>query len=204
MTNTPRIRIPAGHGKAARVQAGQQLRLINSSGRQVVDAWAVNAYDLHEYMCMQSSRVWNMHLNPRVGDVMVTNRRRPILSIVEDTSPGIHDTLMAACDRHRYELLGCVGYHRNCQDNMVEGLLELGVTPAFPLPGSFNVFMNIPLAADGSALDVRPTACEPGAHVLFRAEMDCFVAFSACPQDILPIHGEGGAPPTDAHFEILG
>jgi hypothetical protein len=33
--------------------------------------------------------------------------------------------------------------------------------------------------------------------------MDCFVAFSACPQDILPIHGEGGAPPKDAHFQVL-
>jgi hypothetical protein len=32
--------------------------------------------------------------------------------------------------------------------------------------------------------------------------MDCYVVVSACPQDILPIHGEGGAPPVDAHFEV--
>jgi hypothetical protein len=33
--------------------------------------------------------------------------------------------------------------------------------------------------------------------------MDCYVAFSACPQDILPIHGAGGAPPKDCHFVVL-
>ena len=32
------------------------------------------------------------------GDALVTNRRRPILTLVEDTSPGLHDTLIAACD----------------------------------------------------------------------------------------------------------
>ena len=49
---------------------------------------------------------------------MVTNRRRPILKIMEDTAPGTHDTLLAACDRYcyRYELLGCKEYHRNCAD----------------------------------------------------------------------------------------
>ena len=37
---------------------------------------------------------------------MVTNQRRPIVTLVEDTTPGIHDTIMAACDRQRYGLLG--------------------------------------------------------------------------------------------------
>jgi hypothetical protein len=34
--------------------------------------------------------------------------------------------------------------------------------------------------------------------------MDCYVAFSSCPQDILPINGVGGARPVEAHFEVLG
>ena len=36
-----------------------------------------------------------------------------------------------------------------------------------------------------------------------RAELDCIVAMSACPQDILPINGEAGKP-TEAHFEVVG
>jgi uncharacterized protein YcgI (DUF1989 family) len=39
--------------------------------------------------------------------------------------------------------------------------------------------------------------------VTLRAELDCILAMSACPQDILPINGRAGKP-TEAHFEILG
>ncbi len=95
------VTIPAGHGKAARLSTGQSLKLINTPGTQVVVFWAFNAYDLREYMCVEASRVWSMHLWPASGDVMVTNQRRPIVTLVEDTTPGIHDTIMAACDRQR-------------------------------------------------------------------------------------------------------
>lgn len=197
------VLIPAGHGKTTRLRTGQKVKLLNTHGPQVVDCWAFNAYDLREYMSMEASRVWNQRLNPKVGDTFVTTQRRPILTLVEDTSPGIHDTVCAACDRYRYALLGVQGYHRNCQDNMFEGMLELGVTPPFPIPGSFNIFMNIPILEDRNSFDIRPTTCRPGDYVVLRAEMDCYVAFSACPQDILPIHGEGGAPPRDCRFVVL-
>ena len=203
MSNQDLVTIPAGHGKAARLAAGQKIKLVNSHGTQVVDCWAFNAYDLGEYMSMESSRVWNLRLNPKLGDVFVTTQRRPILTLVEDTTPGIHDTFCAACDRYRYALLGVEGYHRNCQDNMFEGMVELGVTPPFPIPASWNIFMNIPVLEDRISFDVRPTQCKPGDYIVIRAEMDCYVAFSACPQDILPIHGEGGAPPRDCQFQIL-
>ena len=198
-----RIRIPPGHGKAARLAAGDCARLVNTHGTQVVDAWAFNAYDLREFMSMEASRAWNRRINPSAGDVFVTNQRRPILTFVEDTSPGVHDTLMSACDRHRYALLGCEGYHRNCQDNMVEGLMEVGVTPPFQVSGSWNVFMNIPIGEDRNSLEFRPAVSRPGDYVVLRAEMDCFVVFSSCPQDVLPINGEGGQPPREAHFEVL-
>ncbi len=203
MSNQDLVTIPAGHGKAARLAAGQKIKLVNSHGTQVVDCWAFNAYDLAEYMSMESSRVWNLRLNPKLGDVFVTTQRRPILTLVEDTTPGIHDTFCAACDRYRYALLGVEGYHRNCQDNMFEGMAELGVTPPFPIPASWNIFMNIPVLEDRVSFDVRPTQCKPGDYIVIRAEMDCYVAFSACPQDILPIHGEGGAPPRDCQFQVL-
>jgi len=203
MSNQDLVTILAGHGKAARLAGGQKLKLINTHGTQVVDCWAFNAYDLAEYMSMESSRVWNLRLNPKLGDVFVTTQRRPILTLVEDTSPGIHDTFCAACDRYRYALLGVEGYHRNCQDNMFEGLAELGVTPPFPIPASWNIFMNIPVLEDRVSFDMRPTACAPGDYIVIRAEMDCYVAFSACPQDILPIHGEGGGRPRDCQFQVL-
>src|SRR5690242_16123916 len=108
-----RITIPARKGKAARVAKGQIVKVINTHGEQVVDTWAFNAADTGEFMSMEHSRATMGKIIPAVGDSLVINRRRPILTIVEDTTPGIHDTLLAACDRYRYELLGAKGHHDN-------------------------------------------------------------------------------------------
>ena len=49
---------------------------------------------------MEHTRTSISRLVPKVGDdVLVTNDRRPILTLIKDTSPGIQDTLIAACDR---------------------------------------------------------------------------------------------------------
>ncbi len=195
-----RVEIPARKGKAALVDKGQQVRLINTHGTQVVDSWAFNRADLSEFMSMAHTRTAIERVNPKVGDVMLTNRRRPILTLVEDTSPGIHDTLCAACDRFRYELLGCKQYHDNCADNLHAALSELGLmAPETPAP--LNTFMNIPIQADGS-ISFEPTVSKAGDYVSFRAEMDIVIAFSACPQDIVPINGPD-CKPVEAHFEIV-
>jgi len=205
MTCSSLVTIPARGGKAAFLEAGQRIRVINTHGQQVVDTWAFNRADLEEFMSMEHSRTFLSRIMARVGDSMATNRRRPILTLVEDTTvegdtAGIHDTLLAACDRYRYELLGCEGYHDNCTDNLAAALAELGLTrPETPSP--WNLFMNIPVAADGSVAFVAPVS-KPGDYVTLRAEMDCVVAFSACPQDVVPINGVN-CTPTEAHFQVL-
>ena len=193
------IEIPARSGKAVRLRAGQRVRVVNTHGQQVVDAWAFNNEELNEFMSMEHSRVAIGRIIPAVGDALVTNRRRPILTLVEDTSGGIHDTLFAACDRWRYELLGCTGYHDNCTDNLAAGLALLGLTPP-ETPAPLNLFMNIPVV-DGNRVEVRPPVSTPGSWITLRAEMDCVVAFSACPQDMVPVNGLAMRP-TEAHFEI--
>jgi uncharacterized protein len=200
MTASSLVTIPARRGKAVFVTKGQQVKVINTRGQQVIDTWAFNRTDLAECMSMEHSRASLGRIMAKVGDSMVTNRRRPILRLVEDTSPGIHDTLIAACDRHRYDLLGCRVYHDNCTDNLATALAELGLTsPKTPSP--WNLFMNIPVKPDGS-VSFEPPVCKAGDYVLLRAEMDCVIAFSACPQDIVPINGVN-CTPTEAHFEIV-
>ena len=194
------IEIPARKGKAARLRKGQRVKVINTKGQQVVDTWAFNADELREFMSMEHSRVAIGRIIPGTGDSLVTNRRRPILTLVEDTSGGIHDTLFAACDRWRYEALGCKKYHDNCTDNLAAGLAALGLAPP-ETPAPLNLFMNIPVV-DGNRLEVRPPLSTPGSYVTFRVEMDCIVAFSACPQDMIPING-ANMTPTEAHFEVL-
>ena len=195
------VEIPVRKGKAARVRKGQTVNVINTNGQQVVDTWAFNADDPREFMSMEHSRVSISGIIPKIGSVFVTNKRRPILTVVEDTSGGIHDTLIAACDRYRYEGLGCAGYHDNCTDNLAAGLAELGLTPP-ETPSPLNLFMNIPVI-DGNAIEFRPPVSTRGSYIALRAELDCVVAFSACPQDIIPINGTAMRP-TEAHFEIIG
>ena len=194
------IEIPARQGKALRLSRGQKVRVVNTKGQQVVDSWAFNAADLSEFMSMEHSRVAMGRINPGIGDTLVTNRRRPILTLIEDTSGGIHDTLFAACDRWRYELLGCEGYHDNCTDNLAAAMQEIGLAaPETPAP--LNLFMNIPVV-DGNRVEARPPVSTPGSYVTLRAEMDCVMAFSACPQDMIPINGTAMRP-TEAHVEFL-
>ena len=61
--------------------------------------------------------------------------------------------------------------------------------------------MNIPVI-DGNHVEIRPPVSTPGSYVSLRAEIDCIIAFSACPQDMLPVNGLAMRP-TEAHFEIL-
>ena len=199
MATSEIVTIPARRGMAARVAAGQRIRVINTHGSQVVDTWAFSARDATEWMSMEASRAWFLRLAAAVGDTFVTNQRRPILTLVEDTSGGAHDTLIAPCDAPRYRLLGVEGHHDNCRDNLHAALAGLGITvPATPSP--LNLFMNIPWTADGRLAWGEPIST-PGSYALFRAEMDLVVAFSACPQDILPINGRTGQT-TEAHFSI--
>ena len=192
--------VPARSGKAALVARGQKIKVINTHGEQVVDTWAFAQQDLREFMSMEHTRATLTKMRPEVGDALYSNRRRPIVTLVEDTSPGVHDTLIAACDDYRYGLLGCTEYHDNCTDNLAAALYRLGLTPP-ETPSPLNLFMNIPWETGGGLAFAEPVS-KRGDYVLFEANLDVIVAFSACPQDILPINGATRAP-TEAHFQIL-
>ena len=72
------------------------------------------------------------------------------------------------------------------------------LVPAIPAP--FNLWMNIPVAADG-ACSFLPTVSAPGDKVVFRAEMPCIAVISACPMDVVPINGEA-CEVRDLEFEV--
>ena len=192
--------LPARSGRAVRLGTGEAIQIVNTHGSQVVDTWVFSAEDMSEFLSNEHMRATLGRLWPAKGDALITNRRRPIMMIEEDTSPGKHDTIMAACDRHRYRLLGCEEYHDNCTDNLQAAMEQLGLdAPECPSP--LNLWMNIPVAADGSTTWGEPLS-KPGDHVVLRAQMDCVVAMSACPQDMLPING-AACQPTEAHYRIL-
>jgi len=195
-----RYTIPARCGMAVRLNKGQTLCIINPSGHQVCDFWAFAAQALHEHLSMAHLHTSLGSIFPKVGDGLVTQLRTPLLTITEDTSVGVHDTIVASCDHARYRELGCTEYHDNCADNLRMALKAIGLqAPRVPAP--FNIWMNVPIAPDGST-HFAPPLSKPGDRIGLRAEADTIAVMSACPQDITAVNGEGVAP-GPLQFEVM-
>jgi uncharacterized protein YcgI (DUF1989 family) len=189
--------VPAKRAVAVPLEAGQSLRITNTHGSQVVDTWAFNQNDLREFMSMEHSRASMLKVNPVVGDTLVTNHRRPILTLAEDTTLGVHDTLIAACDRYRYLELGGGLDHANCTDNLNAALTSLGYE-INETPSPLNLFMNVHTHGDGHIEFLAPVS-KPGEYVSLRAEMDLILVMSACPQDITLVNALN---PMDVHYAV--
>lgn len=190
--------LSARHGAAIPLRKGERLRITNLDGGQVVDMWAIAGVGLSEYLSMEHTRVALTKLVPRVGDRLFSSCRRPLLTLLEDTSPGVHDTLLAACDRERYRQLAGDDRHANCADNFRRALAERGVQ-ADRVPAPLNLFMNIRWYEDGS-LEFLPSPARPGDHVTLAAQTDVTVVLSACPMDLNPINAGG---PSDIGLEVM-
>ncbi len=184
--------IPARCGRAVKVSKGQSLTITNPVGYQVCDFWIFNADDPDEYSSMEHLHTSLLSIFPKVGDGVVSNLRRPLMTITADSSPGIHDTVIANCDHARYQQLGLTEYHDNCADNLRQALIAIGLrAPAIPAP--FNLWMNVPVQPDGR-VSFQPPVSKPGDYMSFRADMDVIAVMSACPQDVTPVNGEGTVP----------
>jgi len=181
--------LPARHGTAVALAPGERLRIVNLSGGQVVDMWALTPGDPDERLSMEHTRASLARLVPRVGDQLYSSRRRALLTLVQDTSPGVHDTLIAACDPERYRQLGGNEDHASCADNFRRALAEHGLE-IDRVPAPLNLFMNIPWQPDG-ALEFAPSPARAGDNVTFAAAIDVLVVLSACPMDLNPINAGG-------------
>jgi uncharacterized protein YcgI (DUF1989 family) len=175
------------------VDAGGRFRIVDPEGGQVADTWAFVAGDPGEFHSAQHTRAYNSQVFPQPGEQFVTNTRRPILLLEEDTSPGIHDMLCAACDPERYRGLGVEGWHASCQENMQNALRAIGVEPPRFAPQPINLFMNTPAQADGT-IAWLPAPTQAGDSVTMRAELDLVLVVSACPQDIVAINDGNPGP----------
>ena len=197
MADTTTITVPAREGRAVDLARGDSIRVIDPNGGQVADVFAFCAGNLREYHSAEHTRVYVGRLFPHVGEQFVTNRRRPILTLEADDSPGVHDMLCAACDPSRFELLGAQGWHASCQENLQTAMAALG-HEGIEIPQPINLFMNIPVGLDAT-IGFEPAPTKAGDSATLRAELDIVVAVSACPQDMIPINSNN---PTEIVLEV--
>jgi uncharacterized protein YcgI (DUF1989 family) len=165
-------------GVAFRLREGHVLRVIDPEGVQVSDLLAYNAKDVREAISNGRTFDYEETIALTAGNRLWSNRSNPMLTIVEDTA-GRHDFLLTPCSeatfRHFYP---DQPVHRGCFGNLAEALAPYGVEPDM-IPCAFNLFMNVPVAADGR-LRVDPPATRPGDYIRLRAEMDLIVGLTAC------------------------
>jgi uncharacterized protein YcgI (DUF1989 family) len=204
MSTERRTIVPAREGRALRMAAGQHMSVVDLEGGQVGDVFAFTPGSgdlpetLTEYLSAAHTRGSTNRLFPTVGQQFITDRRRPILTLLSDTSPGWHDMLIPACDPARYAALGVETTHASCADNLNQALAGMGLSVPFT-PQPVNVFMRIPVEDDGR-LRWLPAASRPGDAITFRADTDCVVVVSACPQDLVDVNG---GEPTPLAIDVL-
>lgn len=194
------IVIPARRGRAINIDQGQEFRVVNTHGSQVLDTWAFARGDSSIYLAMEHTRSYISRIWIKTGDVLVDNHYQPMLTMLADTSPGVHDMLMCSCSTPIYQRMGCTEYHDNCEDNLHAALAEIGLQSAHT-PAPLNLFMNYPVNELG-AFSRKPPVTQPGDYVAFRAERDLVLVLSACPQDLMPINGIDSKP-TEAHVQLF-
>ncbi|MBA3435776.1 MAG: urea carboxylase-associated family protein [Chloroflexi bacterium] len=165
-------------GLGLELRRGQILRVIDPQGEQVADLLAFNAADRREWLSSGRSIDYNDTIYLTAGHVLYSNRSSPMLTIVEDRV-GRHDFLLTPCSPEMFRILyRHAGHHPSCFENLATSLAPYGIS-SDALPTTFNIFMDVAVAADG-AVSIGPPRSRAGDFIDLRAEMDLVVGVTAC------------------------
>ena len=190
--------VPKNSGAAFEMRGGQRLRV---AGKSIVDFVAFNLHDLNERFDQARTKTNQVKIFISTGDTLFSKRNNPMLTIVEDIfTEGRHDLQKGMCSRKRFEMVAhgtakrvfAEGVDINpkkpeeipdhgCWENLSEAVKPWNISPD-DVPSPFNIFQCMRIDPEtGIMYDtmIRPT---DEAHVDLRAEMDCLVAVSACPE----------------------
>ena len=176
---SPDERIPPCSARAFELDAGDTLVVIDPEGQQVSDVVAFSRDDLREHLSSGRSIDYASRLWLTTGNVLYSNRSRPMFTIVEDTC-GRHDFLLAPCSREMFAILyGETEPRPGCEGNLVDALVhwDIGVDR---IPTAFNVFMHVEMNDKTGVIEVRPPRSRAGDYVRLRAEMAMVIALTAC------------------------
>lgn len=175
--------LPAGEGWLHRIEAGETLRITDLMGNQAADTFFFSANDPRERYSAQDTIREQGAIYLTTGTRLMSNRRRPLLTITADTC-GRHDTIGGACAAEsnmvRYALEK--RFMHNCRDTFLLQLATSGTgLTKRDLSHNINFFMNVPVTPEGG-LKFDDGVSEPGKYVEMRAEQAVLCLVSNCPQ----------------------
>lgn len=172
-------RIDPCSARSVELQAGDELLVIDPQGQQVSDLIAFSLEDLDEYLSSGRSIDYASKLWLTRGDVLYSNRSRPMLEIIEDTC-GRHDFTLTPCSKDTFSIIyGETEDRPGCEGNLAQVMAPYGLNTD-RIPIAFNVFMNVGVDAETGAIKVLPPLSKPGDHVRLRALMPLVVGMTAC------------------------
>ena len=165
-------------GTAFELQKGQSLRVVDLEGEQVADLVAFGRADKSEWLSSGRSIDYANKIYLTAGDVLYSNRSRPMMTIVAD-DVGRHDFLLTPCSPETFEIVYKKrDYHPSCFENLSKHLATFGIAPD-SIPTTFNIFMSVEIGADGK-LSILPPRSKAGDSIRLRAEMDLIIGLAAC------------------------
>lgn len=167
-------------GAAFVLREGQQLTVVDPTGEQVSDFFAVMADDGDEWFSSGRTIDYANSIAVSTGSVLYSNRSRPMATVVEDTC-GHHDLLLTPCSQQTFDLLYPEfegAYHPSCFENLVTSMAPFGVTPD-RVSTTLNIFMNVWVERHGE-LHIDPPVSRAGDRFVLRAEADLVVGLTAC------------------------
>jgi uncharacterized protein YcgI (DUF1989 family) len=167
-------------GAAFVLRAGQRLTVVDPTGEQVSDFFAVMDDDRAEWFSSGRTIDYANSTAVSTGRVLYSNRSRPMATVVEDTC-GHHDLLLTPCSQQTFDLLYPEfegAYHPSCFENLATNMARFGVDPD-QISTTLNIFMNV-WAERGGELHIDPPTSRPGDRFVLRAEADLVVGLTAC------------------------
>lgn len=174
--------LPPQTGTGFLVRAGQLLRITDPLGEQVSDLVSFARDDSREWLSSGRTIDYANTIYLTAGHTLYSNRSRPMWTLLEDTA-GRHDFLLTPCSPETFAIIyGTTGHHPSCFQNLASALAPFGIAPD-AIPTTFNVFMNVVVAADGT-IAIGPPSSEAGDYLLLRAELDMIVGVTACSAEL--------------------
>jgi uncharacterized protein len=198
MATRRELTVKARTAAAFPLARGARFRIVDVEGRQVSDLVVFLAGDLGERFSPGNTRKLNGALKLGKGSVLYSTRCRPLLTMTEDTV-GEHDLLFSSCSAYDYRVrFGLTTPHASCLASLVDVLAPHGIGEAM-IPDPLNVFQRSVITPD-FRLETHEPLSRAGDYVELRAEADCLVALTACPQDQ---NACNGGNPTDIRVVLL-
>lgn len=191
--------LPPRGGTAFTIRAGQVCRVVDLEGKQVADVICFNLHDLVDKLSPENTQALNGTLFLTTGHHLYSTKATRLATITADTC-GVHDLISGSCSEQTNAFRYGVRGTPNCRSNFERVLKPYGVPPA-EIPYSFNVFMNTPIAADGTTGIQEPTS-KPGDYLDLRANVDLLIAISNCPQERNPCNAFKPTPLGVVVYEV--